>query len=96
MLVRVGAVGLGRIGDAADQKGSEQVAARLICRDRWLDQGIDLAAYNSFETAADVADLWQALGYEQVNLFGGSYGSLLAQAIMRELEMRRDAAEPDA
>jgi pimeloyl-ACP methyl ester carboxylesterase/ABC-type transport system involved in multi-copper enzyme maturation permease subunit len=62
----------------------EQLAPRLACRDRWLDEGIDLAAYNSFETAADVADLWQTLGYEQVNLIGTSYWTIIAQLVMRD------------
>ena len=61
-----------------------QVSARLVCRDRWLAQGIDLTAYNTFETAADVADLWQALGYEQVNLIGASYWTLVAQLAARD------------
>lgn len=61
-----------------------QLAPRLACRDRWLNQGIDLTAYNSTETAADVVDLWQTLGYEQVNLYGISYGTIPAQLIMRD------------
>lgn len=61
-----------------------QLAPRLACRDRWLAQNIDLTAYNSFETAADVANLWQALGYKQVNLIGASYWTIVAQLIMRD------------
>jgi pimeloyl-ACP methyl ester carboxylesterase len=61
-----------------------QLTPRLTCRDRWLKQGIDLSAYNSTETAADVVALWQTLEYEQVNLYGVSYGTIPAQIIMRD------------
>lgn len=43
----------------------------------------DLSAYNSAASAADVNDLRLALGYEQVNLWGASYGSRLALEMMR-------------
>jgi pimeloyl-ACP methyl ester carboxylesterase len=48
-----------------------------------LNQGIDLTAYNTTENAADIADLRTALGYNQVIIFGNSYGSFLAQEVMR-------------
>jgi Tol biopolymer transport system component/pimeloyl-ACP methyl ester carboxylesterase len=56
----------------------------LACQDGLLDQGIDLAAYNSAENAADVNDLRLALGYDQINLYGISYGSRLALTVMRD------------
>jgi len=58
-------------------------AALAACRDRWRRQGVDLAAYNTVENAADVDDLRRALGYDKVTLVGGSYGSHLALAVMR-------------
>jgi pimeloyl-ACP methyl ester carboxylesterase len=54
------------------------------CLENWREQGINLAAYNSAENAADVNDLRLALGYEQVNLYGTSYGSRLALTVMRD------------
>ncbi|WP_420643348.1 alpha/beta fold hydrolase [Candidatus Leptofilum sp.] len=54
------------------------------CRERLVDEGIDLTAYNSAENAADVADLRIALGYDEWNLFGISYGTRLAQTVMRD------------
>ena len=54
------------------------------CLEDWQNQGINLAAYNSAESAADVNDLRLALGYEQVNLYGISYGTRLALTIMRD------------
>jgi|CXWL01.1.fsa_nt_gi pimeloyl-ACP methyl ester carboxylesterase len=53
------------------------------CRDQWLAAGVDLKAYNTVESAADVDALRQALGYETMTLVGGSYGSHLALQIMR-------------
>lgn len=60
------------------------VTANLGCRERLLDSGIDLEAYNSAEMAADVIDIRQALGYEAVNLFGVSYGTRTALTVMRD------------
>ncbi|HEX2914495.1 MAG TPA: alpha/beta fold hydrolase [Chloroflexia bacterium] len=53
------------------------------CRSRLVSEGINLAAYNTTENAADVNDLRLALGYRQVNLLGGSYGTRLALSVMR-------------
>jgi len=54
------------------------------CLEDWRSQGINIAAYNSAESAADMNDLRLALGYEQVNLYGISYGTRLALNIMRD------------
>lgn len=56
----------------------------MACRDRLLSEGYNLSAYNTVQSAADVNAIRIALGYDQVNLYGGSYGSLLAQATMRD------------
>ncbi|HYD54672.1 MAG TPA: alpha/beta fold hydrolase [Gemmatimonadaceae bacterium] len=54
------------------------------CRAHLRGQGIDLDAYTTVENAADVNDVRRALGYARVDLLGGSYGTLLAQAVMRD------------
>jgi pimeloyl-ACP methyl ester carboxylesterase len=56
----------------------------MACRDRLVAEGHNLSAYNTKENAADVDDIRQALGYEQLNLYGGSYGTLLAQTVMED------------
>ncbi|HET6442944.1 MAG TPA: alpha/beta hydrolase [candidate division Zixibacteria bacterium] len=61
-----------------------QFDAAMRCSDRLLAEGTNLSAYNTTENAADVDDIRKALGYEEMNLYGGSYGSRLAQAVMRD------------
>jgi pimeloyl-ACP methyl ester carboxylesterase len=56
----------------------------LACHQDLVDQGINLAAYNSTENAADIKDISAALGYDQVNLYGVSYGARLALNVMRD------------
>ena len=58
--------------------------ALMACRDRLVAEGRNLSAYTTRQNAADVEAIRVALGYDQVNLHGGSYGSLLAQAVMRD------------
>jgi pimeloyl-ACP methyl ester carboxylesterase len=60
------------------------VDAMTACRDRLKGQGIDLTAYNSLASAADLEDLRTTLGYDQWNLYGISYGTRLALTTMRE------------
>ncbi|GJL91430.1 alpha/beta fold hydrolase [Hyphococcus sp.] len=45
---------------------------------------VDLSGYSSVENARDVKALRQALGYEQWNVWGISYGSILGQAYLKE------------
>ena len=46
-------------------------------------QGIDLAGYNTAESADDIDAIRAALGYEVINVWGRSYGSHLALATLR-------------
>lgn len=61
----------------------EQVDAMAQCGQQLREAGIDLAAYNSSENAADYEDLRLALGYGPWNVIGASYGSHLALAMLR-------------
>ncbi|GAP07587.1 MAG TPA: transporter [Anaerolinea thermolimosa] len=54
------------------------------CRDRLLREGVDLSAFNSLENAHDIESLRVALGLEKINLYGVSYGTLLALHALRE------------
>ncbi len=54
------------------------------CHDRYKEEGIDPAAFNTTQSAADVRDIARALGYEKVNLLGISYGTRLGLTVMRD------------
>jgi pimeloyl-ACP methyl ester carboxylesterase len=54
------------------------------CRDRLAAAGADLAAYNTTESAADLADLRIAMGIKEWNLYGVSYGTDLALQTLRD------------
>ncbi len=67
--------------EEADARSLELLAA---CYDRLRSAGIDLSAYNSVENAADVDLIRQALGYEDYNFYGVSYGTLLGFHLLRD------------
>jgi pimeloyl-ACP methyl ester carboxylesterase len=67
---------------AEDDETSTQ--AVIDCRDRLIADGVDLNAYTTAANATDVADLIDQLGYDEVNLFGISYGTRLALAVLRD------------
>ncbi|MEA5445384.1 alpha/beta fold hydrolase [Gammaproteobacteria bacterium AB-CW1] len=54
------------------------------CFEKASARGVDLRGYNTFENARDVRALRMALGYEQWNVWGISYGSVLGQALIKE------------
>lgn len=71
--------------DLTPEEASERVHEALeACRDRLESEGVNLGAYNSAANAADIADLRVALGYDEWNLWGISYGTRLALTIMRD------------
>ena len=76
-----------------DQRGAGDSVPSLLCRPsedpgscraRLVADGVDPAAYTTRENAADVADVVGALGLSEVNLLGGSYGTRLALAVLRD------------
>jgi pimeloyl-ACP methyl ester carboxylesterase len=66
------------------EQQAQEIEFLLGCHDDLLEQGINLSAYNSAENASDVNDLRIALGYDEVNLYGVSYGTRLALTVMRD------------
>lgn len=64
-------------------EADEQDNPDALCFDRLTDEGINLMAYNTQENAADVAALRQALGIDEWDLLGISYGTRLALEVMR-------------
>ena len=73
----------------ADQASSEATfnasleRAARVCAAEWRAAGVDIAAYNTAENAADVANLARALG-GRVRLVAISYGTFLAFAVLRD------------
>jgi len=67
-----------------DEEATLAKEAAMVCRDHLLRQSINPAAYTSAENAADLNDLRLALGYEEWNLYGTSYGTKLALTAMRD------------
>ena len=67
------------------EQGDADNADWLVqCRDRLTAEGVKLDAYTTRENAADAADLMRALGFKSYNVWGGSYGSSLALALLRD------------
>ncbi|MFC7245009.1 alpha/beta hydrolase [Catellatospora aurea] len=69
---------------AAPSTGAQNLAAVKACRDKLAATGAHLASYNTVENAADIADLRTALGIEQWNVYSVSYGTNVAQVLLRD------------
>jgi pimeloyl-ACP methyl ester carboxylesterase len=54
------------------------------CIRRHFSEGRNMHAYNSSSSAADLQDIRSALGYDEWNLLGESYGTHVAQIAIRE------------
>jgi pimeloyl-ACP methyl ester carboxylesterase len=69
---------------AEDERRSLARQAMQKCRGRMAAVGVDLGAYHSANSARDLAALRVALGYDEWNLYGMSYGTRLALVTMRD------------
>ncbi len=70
--------------DLSDEEAENRsLAAYQACGERLREAGVNLAAFNSLENAADVDSVRQALGYDKINFYGVSYGTLLGQHYLR-------------
>lgn len=66
-----------------DEEIRQSVEALGACRTRLVAEGVDLAGYTTVENAADVEALRVALGYQQINFYGVSYGTALGLEVAR-------------
>lgn len=72
-------------GDVTPEALRQLISAALLdCYADAVAAGVDLAAYNSLENAADVDSIRHALGYDQIVYYGESYGTLLGQHLLRD------------
>jgi pimeloyl-ACP methyl ester carboxylesterase len=76
-----------------EQRGNRYTSPNLVCREgegdrdcllRLAAAGRDLRAYTSAASADDIEDLRRALGIERWNVLGESYGTRVAQTLMRD------------
>ncbi|MFO1049838.1 MAG: alpha/beta fold hydrolase [Geminicoccaceae bacterium] len=67
----------------SDAARRSMLGAARTCRRELLARDIDIAAFNTTENASDLADLRRVLGYRQWNVYGVSYGTDLALALLR-------------
>jgi len=63
-------------------EGSRVEARR--CRRSLVESGVDLRGYTTAASAADAEDLRRALGIPRWNLYGTSYGTQIALALLRD------------
>jgi pimeloyl-ACP methyl ester carboxylesterase len=69
------------IKEPGDANNSKVVSA---CRQRLEGKSIDLKQYTSAQSAADLNDLQQALGYQKWDVLGVSYGARVALTLLRD------------
>ena len=67
-----------------EEEDEESLALLQACYDRLVAEGIDLSAFNSVQNAADVDSIREALGYDEFNFYGVSYGTLLGLHLLRD------------
>ncbi len=72
-------------GEAADLRARLDAAttAARVCREKWEAEGVDLQGITVIEAAHDVRDVVDALGYDKVQIHGGSFGSHWGMAVLR-------------
>ncbi|MEO8536739.1 MAG: alpha/beta fold hydrolase, partial [Betaproteobacteria bacterium] len=61
----------------------DPVPKATLCASQLADRHVDLAQYTTSAFVADIDAVRDALGYAKLNLWGGSYGSRVAQEYVR-------------
>jgi pimeloyl-ACP methyl ester carboxylesterase len=74
-----GGVALNDAGPLSDAAAQQLIA----CGQRLKASGVDLSRYNAEEVVKDIQDLRKTLGLKQVDLFGVSYGTRIALAVVK-------------
>ena len=71
-----------QMGASVEQTAEAIATAIEACAQEWEQQNWNLSVFNSLEIAADIDDIRLALGYDQINFYGASYGTMLGQHLM--------------
>ena len=66
-----------------EAEATRQLGILETCGANLQEKDVDLSIFNTTQSAADVESIRQALGYGKINLVGISYGTRLAQEVMR-------------
>lgn len=74
-------------GEGVASASDEAVAAAEQCHDQLTGAGVELSAFDTAANVSDIEVIRRALEYEEINLYGISYGARLA------LQFARDHAE---
>lgn len=76
------------LADLAEMRFTEEsawsIAAYQACGERLAQAGHNLSVYGPLDAAADIADLRVAMGYDQINIYTASYGTLPTLHFMRD------------
>ena len=67
-----------------DKQQEAAISAAADCAANAIAAGVDITGYNTIENARDVHAFRRALGLEQWNVWGISYGTILGQAYIKE------------
>ncbi len=68
-----------------DEQNKLTKEALRACNQRLADdQEVNFSAYNSLENASDIDMIRTAMGYDKINFYGVSYGTLLGMHYMRQ------------
>lgn len=67
-----------------DELAADFLAGLATCATKFDDVTTDPSAFSSRINAQDLVDLMWALGVQQYNLYGSSYGTRLAQTVLRD------------
>lgn len=67
---------------SVDQEIAEAEDVARACRERLLENGVKLTAFNSLASVEDTRDIMTALGYTTWNIYAFSYGTRIAMAAM--------------
>ena len=69
---------------SGEEWSGQMFDAYMACRDRLLSEEVDLSVYSTTETAADIVDLADALGYDEYNLMAHTPGSRAVLTVLRD------------
>jgi pimeloyl-ACP methyl ester carboxylesterase len=71
-------------GGSESERAARWAGAARDCEQRFAEEGIDLNGYRTTEIAADIEDFRRLMGYDSYNILAVSYGTKVAQVLLRD------------